>query len=262
MAAQDVHLSPAEAAKKLGVTAKALKLYERHGLVTPVRAANGYRTYGAVEIARLHQVLALKRLGLPLAKIAGLIGGKLASLDAILALQEAVLGREASRIGHAVTLIRAARARLAKGERLSVDDLANLTTETTMTAKVTELELGTILKPMMEKYFTDAERAAIYARRNQYPEAPAIWLTLFAKAERLMAIGDQTSPEAIDLARRWKAMVDSFTGGDPAFESKVTGVWTEAFADPIAASRLPATPAMFHFVWQVIRALPASEEKR
>ncbi len=53
----DIHLSPTEAASKLGITTKALKLYERHGLVTPVRAANGYRTYGPAEIARLHQVL-------------------------------------------------------------------------------------------------------------------------------------------------------------------------------------------------------------
>lgn len=262
MPADDIHLSPTEAAKKLGITTKALKLYERHGLVTPIRAANGYRAYGPGEIARLHQVLALKRLGLPLAKIAGLLHGKLASLAAILALQENVLGREATRVGHALTLIRSARARLAKGERLSVDDLANLTTETTMTAKVTQEELGTILKPMMEKYFSVSDRVKIGARRKKHPEAADIWIDLFAEAERLMAIGDPTSPEALDLARRWKAMVDAFTGGDPAMESKVTGVWMDAFADPGAASRLPATREMFSFVAQGMRHLKASQENR
>jgi hypothetical protein len=64
------------------------------------------------------------------------------------------LGREASRVGHALSLIRAARARLAKGERLSVDDLANLTTETTMTGKVSPDELETIFKPLVDKHFT------------------------------------------------------------------------------------------------------------
>ena len=39
-------LSPAEAARLLGVSAKALRLYERHGLVKPLRSENGWRTYG------------------------------------------------------------------------------------------------------------------------------------------------------------------------------------------------------------------------
>ncbi len=58
------HLGPAETARFLGVTVKALRLYERHGLVRPVRTASEWRTYGPAELARLHQVLALKRLGL------------------------------------------------------------------------------------------------------------------------------------------------------------------------------------------------------
>ena len=262
MAAQDVHLSPAEAAKKLGVTAKALKLYERHGLVTPVRAANGYRTYGAVEIARLHQVLALKRLGLPLARIAGLIGGKRASLDAILALQETVLGREALRVGHALSLIRAARVRLAKGERLSVDDLANLTTETTMTTKVNPGELETIFKPLVDKHFSDTEKAEIATRSGDHAKAPELWQALMAEAAELMAIGDAASPAALDLARRWKAMVDGFTGGDPAIASKVKAVWSDAFADPAKAAKLPASPEMFGFIHKALENWKASQENR
>ncbi len=64
------YLSPAEAAKLLGVSAKALRVYERHGLVTPLRSAADWRAYGPAEIARLHQVLALKNLGFGLGRIA------------------------------------------------------------------------------------------------------------------------------------------------------------------------------------------------
>lgn len=257
----DTHLSPAEAAAKLGLSTKALKLYERHGLVTPIRAANGYRAYGPAEIARLHQVLALKRLGLPLSRIAGLVHGTLASLDAILALQQTVLGREAARISRALALIGTARARLAKGDHLSVDDLTNLTTETTMTTKVTQAELGAALKPMMEKHFTLSDRVQIGARAKDHPDAAGVWQELFVEAERVMASGDPASPEALDLARRWKAMVDAFTGGDPEMESKVTGVWSDAFADPATAARLPATREMFSFVNASIRLLKAQENR-
>jgi DNA-binding transcriptional MerR regulator len=74
----DAFLSPAETARRLGVSAKALRFYEQRGLVAPVRAANGYRAYGPDQIARLHQILALKHLGLPLARIADLLSGRLA----------------------------------------------------------------------------------------------------------------------------------------------------------------------------------------
>ena len=258
--AADIHLSPTEAARKLGVSAKALRLYERHGLIKPLRASNGWRAYGPAEMARLHQVLALKGLGLPLRRIAELLAGRFGTLDAVLELQQELLQRQADRLGRALTLVKNARKRLASGANLSVDDLANLTTETTMTTKVTQEELGTVLKPMMEKHFSVKERAELHTRRNDHPEAAATWLALFAEAERLMAIGDPTSPEALDLGRRWKAMVDAFTGGDPTLESKVTGVWMDAFADPTAAFRLPATPAMFKFVWQAIRSMKTSQD--
>jgi DNA-binding transcriptional MerR regulator len=70
-------LSPKEAAARLGVSVRALRLYERHGLVRPPRTAAGWRVYGQVEIARLHQVLALKSLGLPLARV--LLAGRRAA---------------------------------------------------------------------------------------------------------------------------------------------------------------------------------------
>jgi hypothetical protein len=50
----DNHLSPAEAAKRFGISIKALRLYEQHGLLKPLRTANG--STGAVNFwpARTH----------------------------------------------------------------------------------------------------------------------------------------------------------------------------------------------------------------
>jgi hypothetical protein len=36
----DNHLSPAETAKRFGISIKALRLYEQHGLLQPLRAAS------------------------------------------------------------------------------------------------------------------------------------------------------------------------------------------------------------------------------
>ena len=84
-------LSPVAAARLLGVGVRALRLYERKGLVRPGRTQAGWRVYGPDEIARLHQVLTLKSLGLSLAHIGQLLEGRMADLPALLALQEDVL---------------------------------------------------------------------------------------------------------------------------------------------------------------------------
>ena len=69
------YLLPSEAARLLGVSSKALRLYEERGFVRTVRDAAGRRHYGPDEIARLRQVVAMRGLGLSLAQIGSVLGG-------------------------------------------------------------------------------------------------------------------------------------------------------------------------------------------
>lgn len=126
-------LSPAETARRLKVSTKALRLYEAFGLVNPVRTSNGWRTYGPDQMVRLHQVLALKSLGVPLKRLGELLGDQLANLDAVLLLQEAAFRSRMAGDARRLRLLVAVRRRLASGETLSVDDLIHLTRETVMT---------------------------------------------------------------------------------------------------------------------------------
>ena len=68
-------LSPSEAAKRLGVSAKALRLYEQRGLITPIRTAAGWRAYGPEEMARAAEIAALRTLGLSLGQVARVLDG-------------------------------------------------------------------------------------------------------------------------------------------------------------------------------------------
>jgi DNA-binding transcriptional MerR regulator len=61
--------SASEAAERLGVSTKALRLYEQRGLVTPTRTVAGYRTYGPDEMSRASEIVALRALGLSLAQV-------------------------------------------------------------------------------------------------------------------------------------------------------------------------------------------------
>lgn len=255
----DRHLSPAETARLLGVSVKALRLYEQHRLVTPLRTAAGWRVYGPVELGALHQVIALKRLGFPLARIAALTAGKAVRLDTVLAAQEQALARDVERTAGALALVRAARARLAKNETLSVDDLAKLTTETTMTTKATSEEMKAIFDPLISKHYTQEDLDALKARGDTFDQAEVTrtWNGLFAEAKDLAAKGDPASPAALDLARRWSKMVSAFTQGDPALAQKAGAVWKEAVSDPKAAPGLPIDASIWAFVGKAMEALKA-----
>jgi DNA-binding transcriptional MerR regulator len=56
-------------ARLAGVTVKALRHYERLGLLMPQRNHSGYRQYALADLQRLERVLALRSLGLPLATV-------------------------------------------------------------------------------------------------------------------------------------------------------------------------------------------------
>lgn len=130
---RDQLLSAAECARALGLTVRALRIYEERELISPRRTAKGWRVYGATEISRLHEVLALKRLGLNLSQIGGLLRGQTVDLDHALALQQSMLLDLKERTNRSLLLLDAARKKLSAGGFFSVDELIELSRETTMT---------------------------------------------------------------------------------------------------------------------------------
>jgi DNA-binding transcriptional MerR regulator len=260
---------PAEMARRLGVSPKALRVYERAGLVSPLRTAAGWRAYGPVQAARLHQILALKSLGLSLKRIGELLAGRLASLDAVLAVQQGALELQQTETRQALALLAAARARLAEHGALSADDLTQLTKETVMNDKLrTDAEWKEAFEPLIEKHYAQAEIAALGARKLEaYKRAGydqesfrLAWEGLFEEARALKAAGDVDSPRACELVRRWNEMTGHFTQGDPIIGQKAQAVWSEATADPKLAPRLPVSPDEFAFVQKIADGMRARGE--
>jgi len=68
-------LQASEAARRLGVSTKALRLYECRGLIQPVRTEAGWRTYGPPEMTRAAEIVALRALGLSLGQVTILLVG-------------------------------------------------------------------------------------------------------------------------------------------------------------------------------------------
>ncbi|TWT05141.1 MerR family transcriptional regulator [Reyranella sp. CPCC 100927] len=119
-------LNASEAAQRLGVSAKALRLYEQRGLIVPLRTAAGWRAYGPGEMAKAADVVALRALGLSLAQVAQVVGGDSQCLEAALAAHQAVLESRIHQLAGTVEKVQGLRADLTRGEAPEARQLAHL----------------------------------------------------------------------------------------------------------------------------------------
>ena len=126
MIASAQYLNPAEAARRLGVSAKALRLYEQRGLVAPVRTAAGWRAYGPDEMARAAEIAALRALGLSLVQVSRVLKGDIQDLEPALAAHQATLEGRVRQLTDTVEKVRALRADLTQGQAPAAAELARL----------------------------------------------------------------------------------------------------------------------------------------
>ena len=248
---------PIEIARRTGVSIRALRLYEQHGLLTPRRDAKGWRVYDAEVIARLHQVLSLKRLGLTLSQIGDLLAREGLDLAAALEVQEAVLQAQQGQLDAALASIRTARTRLADGDALAVDVLIELTRQV---AQPNQGHWREAFAPLMRRHLRPEQIDDLTAR-NAFTADEAngrLWEGLVADARALIG-SDPSAPAALDLARRWRSAQGRFTGGDPALTAGLRAVWRQAISDPDLAPNVPIDAEIFDFVLAAGLMLKARE---
>lgn len=119
-------LSASEAARRLGVSAKALRLYEQRGLLAPVRSAAGWRAYGPGEMRRAGEIAALRALGFSLAQVARVLQGDPQGLELALAAHQAALEGRLRQLAGTIERLRGLRDDLARGRAPTAGELASL----------------------------------------------------------------------------------------------------------------------------------------
>jgi DNA-binding transcriptional MerR regulator len=126
---RDYWLTPAECARRTGLTVKALRVYERYGLLTAKRGQNDWRYYGVPELERLNTIIVLKSLGMTLAQIRDLVCSKEPSLERVLEIQVKAWRSRKSVAERGLIFAEAALKRVQSQEPLSVDAICNLIRE-------------------------------------------------------------------------------------------------------------------------------------
>lgn len=117
-------LNASDAARRLGISTKALRLYEQRGLLAPIRSDAGWRAYGPEDLERASEIVALRALGFSLAQVARILKGDASGLEPVLAAHEATLETRHRQVVAALDGVRALRGDLARGSAPSASDLA------------------------------------------------------------------------------------------------------------------------------------------
>lgn len=123
-------LNASEAARRLGISAKALRLYEQRGLLTPTRSEAGWRAYGPDHMKRAADIAGLRGLGFSLAQVARLLNGDPQGLEPALAAHQATLEARMQEIRATAEKVHELRSDLARGKTPTAGTLAKLLSPT------------------------------------------------------------------------------------------------------------------------------------
>jgi DNA-binding transcriptional MerR regulator len=179
-------------AELAGVTVKALRHYDRLGLLRPVRNESGYRLYQQADLARLQQIVALKSIGLPLKHIRALLARVPLPLIATFRQQREVLEEKRRSLDRAIGALVTAEAALESGA--------------SSTAVLQEVikAMATQDVDVMRKYYSDDAWEEWKHHYEDWP--PDDWRALYR--DIIAAIdSDPSGPTAQALADRWLAVV-------------------------------------------------------
>jgi MerR family transcriptional regulator, thiopeptide resistance regulator len=194
-----------ELAAMARVSVRALRHYEALGLLRPsARTEAGHRLYTGAEVERLYRLLALRSLDLPLQEIGRLLDDDVRLSD--------VLARQLGAVESRMAADGALRTRLRR--LLDVCAVGEPT--------VAELTDTMEAMAMSDRYYTTEQQEALARRRDALgPEgmraAEQAWADLIAEAEAERAAGaDPAGARMQEIASRWRALIEQFTGGDPA----------------------------------------------
>jgi DNA-binding transcriptional MerR regulator len=190
-------LKVGELATRSGLTVRTLHHFDQIGLLTPsARSESGYRLYSRDDVARLHGIQALRRLGLPLKEIGAMLAGDGRSLPTIVA-------RQIRALDHEIAQATALRGQLAL-MMMRFDEGA---------------------QPEMADWLASLEMMAAYARYfspdeirrilTNWPRIEAEWPALEAEVRAMMARGVPATDLSVQpLAQRWMGSIHHWLDGD------------------------------------------------
>ncbi|HUK01284.1 MAG TPA: MerR family transcriptional regulator [Steroidobacteraceae bacterium] len=202
-------LTAAECARRTGLTVRALRVYERAGLIRPPRSAKGWRQYGESELKRLNVITTLKSVGFSLLQIRRALESEPPSLEALLRMQLEAAQTRSAQAQRTIERLQRALQRLADNGGMSLAELCELVrdTEPPVPAALARQLIG-------ERITADEERRWINWWRERHVQGMALNLyakeqrVLFGSLRKLMENGASPAAAAVQqLIGEWNALL-------------------------------------------------------
>ena len=226
-----------ELAVASGLTVRTLHHYDEIGLLVPTeRTPAGHRLYGSGDVERLYRILALRQLGMSLEEIGTVLAG--GGDD-----PRPVLRRHLEMLESQLELNRKLRERLVR-----IIDALDRADEPSTDSFLDALEV----MREMDEYYTPEQLSDLERRRNELGEegmqrSQQEWADLIVEAEEHMRKGtDPAAPEVQGLVRRWEALIEQFTGGDPGIRASLQKMYEDK--GPQEASRGTVSPELMAYI--------------
>jgi DNA-binding transcriptional MerR regulator len=226
-----------ELASATGLTVRTLHHYDRIGLLTPrERTGSGYRLYGADEVRRLYQIVALRRLGLSLGDVARVLLSEDADARSTIERHLGALEREIEQQEQLRYRLRRLLDAVSRAETTDPNEYVDI------------LEVMSL----HENYYTPEQLAQLEERRKEFGDegirkVEQEWADLIAAVEKEYAAEtDPSDPRVQELAHKWQSLIEMFTGGDPEIRASLQKMYeTEG---PEKASRGMVKPELMDYV--------------
>jgi DNA-binding transcriptional MerR regulator len=195
-----------EVAKLTGLSVRTLHYYEEMGLLTPSdRTETGHRRYTEADLARLQQILSLKSIGFSLEEIRDCLNNPGFSPLTVLSLHMEQIRRHIEALMELHKRLETVADRLRQRGSVNAQEFIYLMEGIRMAEKYP------FTPEQMEKIRKQGELLG----QDKIREVEQEWPELIAKVKAEMEKGTPPdSPEVRPLARRWKELVEMFTGGD------------------------------------------------
>ena len=236
-------------AKKTGLTVRTLRHYDEMGLLKPsARSESGHRLYMARDLARIQRILALRQMGFALDEIHGLLDRPDFSARRVVELQ-------LNRLRETMALTQNLYDRL--------KDVARVLDSGKTVSAETLIQTIEVMN-MLASYYSKEQLEQLKARRETVGEerirqAEGEWRDLFERVQTAMDQKVDPIGEPVKkLARKWLALIQEFSGGDPGVTQSLTKMHREN-PDMLNRFGMNVDPAVFGYIGKAIVAVKAED---
>lgn len=249
----DQPLDIRDVARRTGLTSRALRFYEARGLVTPLRTYSGRRLYGAGELERIQQILALKRAGLSLAQIGKLTARGNLDLGAIVDAQLKTIEERKAELDDARALLLSVKSRIDRGEPVDAATFCSLIKNQEVMMSKEQWDRVT------DRYFTEEQKAEFAQSMQNIPagfdqaEYSRKWKELGERVQSAIPLGPD-SPEANRLYDEWQELLAPFTAvATPGMMKGVSDFYSRMDEWQGEMPNAPFTPEAYRFIQEIGR---------